>query len=473
MRTRDMSKSLIGVAVLLALSACSTAKYATPADPQIKDFAGLDAVKVTSAAIEVEFWQTLNDQRLSGLIKDALVANHDLRIGLARLNSARALLRESRLNYLPTITASGQAGNARSSADQLPGFTRDQRDGDSYEASIDAVWELDFFGRVRNGVKAARAETAASAADLASLQTVVIGELARAYFEHEGLLQRLEVARNNASNQRDSLQLVQARLDAGRGTEFDTARASAQLQTTLGRIPPLEAQAAIAEHRIAVLTGRAPDALNAELATPAAPVSLPVMVAAGTPGDLLRRRPDVIAAERRLASAAARVGVATADLFPRFTLAGSYGTQAADSSRLGERDSETRLIALGIDWSFLDIGRVRARIAAADAAAEANMVSYEQTVLLAIEETQNAVITYDRALREREHLRAAAADTTRAATLARLRFNGGIVGFLDVLDAERSQLETQDQLAQSETRSATALIALYKSLAGGWPGAAK
>jgi NodT family efflux transporter outer membrane factor (OMF) lipoprotein len=258
-------------------------------------------------------------------------------------------------------------------------------------------------------------------------------------------------------------------LEAGRGTEFDTARASAQLQTTLGRIPPLEAQSAIAEHRIAVLTGRAPDALSTELSKVRTPPTLPVVVAAGTPGDLLRRRPDVIAAERRLASAAARVGVATADLFPRFTIGGSYGTQAADSSNLFQRDSETRLIALGIDWSFLDIGRVRARIAAADATAEANLASYEQTVLQALEETQNAVITYDRALREREHLRAAEADTTHAATLARLRFNGGIIGFLDVLDAERSQLEAQDQLAQSETRSATALIGLYKSLAGGWP----
>jgi multidrug efflux system outer membrane protein len=464
-----MSNRLLGVAMLVALSACSTAKYATPADPAVKDFAGIDAIKVTTAAVEVEFWKSLNDPQLSSLIDDALTANHDLRIGLARLNAARALLRESKLNYLPTITASGQAGNGRSSADQLPGIARENRDGDSYEAAIDAFWELDFFGRVRNSVKAQRAETAATAADLASLQTVVIGELARAYFEHQGLLQRLEVARSNASNQTDSLKLVQARLEAGRGTEFDTARASAQLQTTLGRIPPLEAQAAIAEHRIAVLTGRAPDALSTELSKVGTPPTLPVVVAAGTTGDLLRRRPDVIAAERRLASAAARVGVATADLFPRFTIGGSYGTQAADSSNLFQRDSETRLIALGIDWSFLDIGRVRARIAAADATAEANLASYEQTVLLALEETQNAVITYDRALRERDHLRAAEADTTHAATLARLRFNGGIIGFLDVLDAERSQLEAQDQLAQSETRSATALIALYKSLAGGWP----
>jgi len=469
MRIPDTGVRLLSIAILATLSACSTSKYATPPDPVTKDFAGSEDVKMTTAAIEVEFWKSLNDARLTGLISDALTSNHDLRIGLARLNAARALLRQSRLDYLPTITASGQAGDGRSSAAQLPGVSRADRDAESYEVGIDAVWELDFFGRVRNGVRAQRAETAATAADLASLQVLVVGELARAYFEHEGLLARLTVARNNAVNQRDSLQLVQARLDAGRGTEFDTARASAQLQTTLGRIPPLEAAAAIAEHRIAVLTGRAPDALNAELATPAVAVSLPTIVATGTPGELLRRRPDVIAAERRLSSAASRVGVAKADLFPRFSIGATIGSQATDVDALFERDSETRFVALGIDWSFLDIGRIRARIRAADAAAEANLASYEQTVLQALEEAQNAVVSYDRALREREHLRAAATDTTRAATLARLRFNGGITGFLDVLDAERSQLETQDQLAQSETRSATALIALYKSLAGGWP----
>lgn len=458
------------VTALLCFSACSNAsKYTRPPDPQTAPFVRSADVQVTDAPTQTEFWKALNDARLSGLIDDALSANHDLRIGLGKLNAARALLRESRLDQFPVITASGQAGDGRSSADQLPGVAREDRDARSYQGNIDAFWELDFFGRVRNSVKSQRAEARAAAADLAALQVLVVGELAQAYFDHEGLLARLAVARTNAINQRDSLQLVQARLDAGRGTEFDTARASAQLQSTLARVPALEAAASIAEHRIAVLTGREPDALRTNLETPATPVTLPLIVSAGTPGGLLRRRPDVIAAERRLESAAARIGVATADLFPRFTIGASAGTQASDSSALFERDSETRFVAFGIDWSFLDIGRVRARMAAADANAEANLAAYQQTVLRALEETQNALIRYDRALNEEEHLRLAATDNTRAATLARLRFNGGITGFLDVLEAERSQLDAQDQLAQSEARSATALIALYKSLAGGWP----
>ena len=467
----DCTRSVaVAVTVVLGLSACSYAsKYNRPADPDTAAFVSSGNVQITDAPTEAEFWKTLNDARLSDLVNDTLSANHDLRIGLARLNAARALLRESRLNQFPVITASGQAGDSRSSADQLPGVSREDRDFHTYQGSIDAFWELDFFGRVRNSVKAQRAEARAAAADLATLQILVVSELAQAYFEHEGVLARLNVARTNATNQQESLQLVQARLDAGRGTEFDTARASAQLQSTLARIPALETEAAIAEHRIAVLTGREPQSLRTVLEIPATPVALPTIVAAGTPGDLLRRRPDVIAAERRLEGAAASIGVATADLFPRFTIGASAGTQAIDANRLFERDSETRFVAFGIDWSFLDIGRVRARMAAADANAEANLASYQQTVLQALEETQNSLIRYDRALRERDHLRAAATDNTRAATLARLRFNGGITDFLDVLEAERSQLEAQDQLAQSESRTATALIALYKALAGGWP----
>jgi outer membrane protein TolC len=192
-------------------------------------------------------------------------------------------------------------------------------------------------------------------------------------------------------------------------------------------------------------------------------------ISAGAPGDLLRRRPDVAAAERRLTAATARIGVATADLFPRFTLGGLIGTQAVDTADLFEGSSEQRLVMLGIDWSFLDVGRVRARIAAADADASADLARYEQTVLRAIEETENALVRYARSRAERNHRAEAAQAGAQAAGLARRRFEGGIVDFLEVLDAERSQLEAEDELAQSRTRSATSLVALYRSLAGGWP----
>jgi outer membrane protein TolC len=241
------------------------------------------------------------------------------------------------------------------------------------------------------------------------------------------------------------------------------------LEATLSRIPAFAAALDVTMHRLGVLTGRNPGALVARLdaSTDALP-PLPGAVEAGTPGELLRRRPDVIAAEQRLRAATARIGVATADLFPRFTLAGLVGTQAFDSSALFSRDSETGLMVLGVDWSFLDVGRVRARIAASDAAASGARAQYEKTVLRALEETENALVRYGHARLEDAHLERSALESARAAELAHVRFDAGAADLLDVLDAERSQLQAQDAFADGRTRSATALVDLYRSLAGGW-----
>ena len=418
---------------------------------------------------EAMFWRRFQDPVLSRLVEDALRANHDLRIGLARLDQARALSRQSRFDLFPSVTAEAGAGESRASADQAPGVARADRDTDSRDAAALLSWELDLFGRVRRGVQAQHADSDAVAADLAALQVSVVAELAQAYFELRGRQAQLAVARGNAENQRSSSELVGTWLEAGRGTELDTARADAQLESTLARIPALEAEVAATMHRIAVLTGRAPDALVAELE---AAQPLPVLqdpVAAGLPADLLRRRPDVAAAEHRLEAATARIGVATADLFPRFTLGGLIGSQAASSGDLFERDSETRFLALGVDWSFLDVGRVRARLAAAEAGADEHLARYQQTVLRALEETETALARYRHARSEHTHLSAAALASARGAELARLRFEGGLVDFLQVLDAERTRLEAEDRLAQSQARTANALVAVYRALAGGWP----
>jgi multidrug efflux system outer membrane protein len=421
------------------------------------------------ASTEAAFWQRFEDPLLSALVDDALRANHDLRIGLARLDQARALSRQSRFDLFPTVTAEAGASESRASADQAPGIPRADRDTQSRDAAALLSWELDLFGRVRRGVQAQRADSDAVGADLAALQVSVVAELAQTYFDLRGRQAQLAVARGNAQNQRSSSELVATWLEAGRGTELDTARAQAQLESTLSSIPALEAEVAALMHRLAVLTGRTPDALVPRLET-AQP--LPVLldpVAAGAPADLLRRRPDIAAAEHRLDAATARIGVATADLFPRFTLGGLIGSQAASGGDLFERDSETRLVALGIDWSFLDVGRVRARLAAAEAGADEHLARYQQTVLRALEETETALARYHHARTERVHLEAAAAASARGAELARLRFEGGLVDFLQVLDAERARLESEDRLAQSQARTATALVAVYRAMAGGWP----
>ena len=418
-----------------------------------------------SAPADGAFWQAFGDPQLTALVDDALTANHDLRIALARFDRANALLRNARFDQWPTIDASGRAA----SADQAPGVPRAARDSDAFEAGIGASWELDLFGRVRRGVEAGRAEAAASADDLRALQVAIVGEVATAYLDLRGLQERLRVATENAGNQQHTLALVEARRNAGQDSDFDSARASAQAASTASRIPALEADIAVATHRIAVLTGRTPDALRDALSAARDLPAVPRAIDPGTPADVLRLRPDVSAAEHRLHAATARVGVATADLFPRLTLGGLIGSQAGDVDALFKRDSETRLVALGIDWSFLDIGRVRARIAAADADAELELARYQQTVLRALEDTGNALARFDRAHDEDVELERAARDSARAARLARMRFEAGATGLLDVLDAERTQLQAEDAFAAGRTRTATGAVALYRALAGGWP----
>ncbi len=420
-------------------------------------------------AFDDAFLQGMNDPLLASLVQETLRANHDLRVALARYDRANALLRGTRFDTLPTVTAQGEIADVRSSAGQLPGVPREARDNENWSAGIAASWELDLFGRVRRGIEAGRADADASAADLRALQVAIAGEVARTYVELRGTQERLRVARANRDNQQETLELVQTRLTAGVGTEFDTVRVRAQLEATAARIPALEAREAMAMHRLAVLSGQLPRALVEALSAPKPLPALPARIDAGAPGDLLRRRPDIAAAEARLHAATARIGVATADLFPRFTLGGLIGSQAINSSLLFGRDSETRIVALGIDWSFLDIGRVRARIAAADADAEGELARYRQAVLLALEDTENALVLHARTRVEDAHLERAAIDGAQAARLARVRYESGAASLLEVLDAERTQLQAQDAFAEARTRSVASAVSLYKALAGGWP----
>ena len=462
-----------GLAAAL-LAACTVGPdYVRPTPQEPATFVRADATQSAAvpAAPDDAFWERFGDAELTSLVEEALVANHDLRIALARYDRANALLRGAKFDQIPTIVAQGTASESRLSADQAPGVSREGRDGvESYDIGVAAAWELDVFGRVRRNLEASRADAQAWAQDLASVQVAIVGDVARAYFELRGLQERLRIANDNADNQQETLRLVQARFDAGRGTEFDTSRARAQLEGTRAIVPLLEAQVAVTQHRLAVLTGRTPDALVRELDVVAPLPALPDRLDAGTPGDLLRRRPDVAAAESRLHAATAQIGVQTADLFPRFTLGGLIGSQAADASALFERDSETRFVALGIDWSFLDAGRVRARIAAADADAEGELARYRQAVLLALEDTENALVRHAKARVEDKHREQAALDSTNAARLARVRYDAGAVDLFEVLDAERTRLQAQDAFADARTRTATSVVALYRAMAGGWPG---
>lgn len=475
-----MTRPLIATLAAALLAACAVGpEHVRPAPPTLADafrdpVDGAPAADASAApaAADAAFWNAFGDPLLDALVGEALARNHDLQAALARYDQANALLRGARFDLLPTVVAQGEAASSRASASQAPGEsreTRETRDTDGYSAGVAASWELDLFGRVRRNVEAGRAAAAAQAADLQALQVAIVGEVVANYVEVRGLQERLRVARGNVDNQADTLRLVEARVAAGGGSDFDSARARAQLDTTRATVPALEAALGAAVHRLGVLTGQPPDAWAPRLAEARPLPALPAGPDPDSPGGLLRRRPDIAAAEQRLHAATARIGVATADLFPRFTLSGLIGSQSVDAGRLFERDSETRLVALGIDWSFLDVGRVRARLAAAESGADLALAEYRQAVLLALEDAGNALVRYERSREEDALLERAARDSARAAELARLRFDAGAAGLLDVLDAERTRLQAEDAFAAARARSVAAAAGVYRSFAGGWP----
>ncbi len=464
---------LATLSTCLLLSACMVGpEYRSPAVPEPEAFYGADAEVLALAEPEVLWWTQLQDESLNRLIMRAMRHNHNLRIARANLRAARAVLEGRRFLLYPIVTAG--AGIARqkiseatisTSAAGTGGFDRTQT---FYDAGLDAFWELDFFGRVRRSIEALTADYQAFQARQYSVFISVAAEVARTYVETRGAQYQLAVARRNADNQRKTFELTRTLAAGGRSTALDIARARAQLATTLAIIPPLEAQVAINIHRLSVLVGRPPGALRAKLKVPKALPTIPIIVRIGNPASLLRRRPDVFAAERRLASATARIGVAVADLFPRVSLIGSFGYFSTSISDLLEESTQEYSFGPRLSWAAFDLGRVRARIRAVEASAAGQLAVYERTVLRALEETENAIVRYTREIVRRERLRIASDASEEAARLSRLRYEEGVDSFINVLDAERRLLEAQTQLAVSETEAARALIALYKALGGGW-----
>ncbi|MCI0540701.1 MAG: efflux transporter outer membrane subunit [Verrucomicrobiales bacterium] len=418
----------------------------------------------------VTWWKGFSDTKLDALVERAMARNHDLRIATANVKEARALRRHAVFDLAPTVAAGGSYANSLlSQAAAPPGTPRDAREVEFYDVGFDATWELDLFGRVRRSVQAANAGLGAAEATRLDVLVSVTAEVARNYFELRGLQNQLAVARKNADVQTETLKVTESRLEGGRGTDFDVSRSRSLLNLTLSTIPPLEAAIQRTIHRLGVLTGQQPTALIAELsAREPLPATLPP-IALADPAALLRRRPDIRAAERSLAAATARIGVATADLFPRVTFNGNISLQAETFSGLGNSGADTWSFGPHITWAALDFGHVQARIKAADARTEASLAFYERTVLTALEETEGALVEFGTEQSRQTFLEASAQASQKAAALAHQRYDAGAADFLSVLDAERTLLEAQDRLAASQTRTVTALVAVFKSLGGGVP----
>ena len=455
------------LALTAALAGCAVGpNYVKPDEPVAAKFTGAADAQYSGEEAQARFWTQFSDATLDRLVDEALNANHDLRIALGHLVEARAERRQAQFDLAPTVTMSGGYTNERlSQAQSLTGAPLDAR---FYDVGFDAFWELDFFGRVRRNVEAQSAQVQGAEATLRDAQVSVTAEVARTYFELRGEQTQLAVARRNVDNQRETLQLTQVRLDAGRGTEFDTSRAQSQLSGTLATIGPLEAAIARSIHRLSVLTGREPNALDALLAPERELPTLPQLTAVGDPAGLLRRRPDIRVAERQLAASTALVGVAMGDLFPKVTFTGSFSYSATEPGYLGTSASRGYVVGPRISWAAFDLGRVRAEIAGSRARADVALAGYEQTVLRALEETEDALVTHARTRDSLKDATDAAEASRTAARIARARYEGGRVDFLEVLDAERTQLAAEDSLAQSRTEAATSLIAVYKALGGGW-----
>ena len=463
-----MRSAILGGTILVILTGCAVGPdYHRPSTPVDAHYANAQEPGFAEDATLERYWTSFGDPLLESLVDDAIAHNKDLAAAGANLRAARAARRLAGFDQFPTATFSGGYTHNLYTEQQFPGVDQHDREFDTADAGFDGLWELDLFGRVRRNVEAARADVGVATATLQDARVSVIAEVARDYFVLRGLQDQLALTERNADNQLSTLKLTRVRLEAGRGNELDTARAEAQWRTTLASIPTLQVSIATTMYRLSVLTGRQPVALNERLQPQPFP-DLPPLNSIGTPEVLLRHRPDIRVAERRLAGATARVGVAVGDLFPKVTLTGDIGYSAATFGEFGEAGARFFSVGPSITWAAFDLGRVKARISSARAETDAALANYEGAVLNALEDTEGALIGYGHSQLHRDALAAAAANSDRASVLARKRFEGGLVDFLEVLDAERTALSAELVFSQSRTDAATSLIAVYKALGAGW-----
>lgn len=456
---------------LLAAACASAPDYAAP---DVSALTPATFEESGDAAAPADWWRGFGDATLAALVDDALANNRDLKAAEASVRVAGAAFGAARFDKAPTVRADAQYRRGRTSSEALgatiPGLGGGAAfpDTDLFDAGLSASWELDFWGRVRSSVNAARARYEGAEADYDNALVVVTADVAGAYFSLRGNQRLLDVARRNAEKQRETRDLIISLQEAGRATTLDAVRANAQYEATLATLPPLEASIDAQARRLAVLTGRAPDALAERLAAPAGFPAYAAGPPAGDPADILRQRPDIRGAERALAAATADIGVARADLFPRVRFVGAVGASAATLSGFGDGASLDYGFGPTIEWAAFDLGRVRARIKQSNAAADGALARYEQTVLLALEETANAFTDLAREQERAARLARVVADSGDAAALAQTRYAAGIDDFIAVLDAERSLLAAESDLARSETLVLRNYVGVYRALGGGW-----
>lgn len=414
------------------------------------------------------WWVLFADPVLDRLVEEALRNNTDLRVAAANLRRARAVLRETRSGLFPSVDASASATYSRQAGGQLGFPDAPSTEGMSYDVGIDASYQVDLFGKIRRAIQASRADVGAAQAAFDVSRITVAAETARAYADACSAGEQLAVARETVRIQEQTFDLTRRMMEGGRTTALETGQAGALLEQVRATVPTLEAQRQSALFRLSVMTGRPPADFPREVATcqKAPVVTRPIPVGDGA--TLLARRPDVRQAERELAAATARVGVAVASLYPSVTLGGSAGSSATSLSGLASSDSFRFSVGPLISFSLTNLIVGRTRIAQAEAGAEGALAKFEGSWLKALEETESALTRYARELDRREALRRARAQSAEAARIARLRYQAGRDSFQIVLDAERSLAGIEAELARSETQLSDYSISLFLALGGGW-----
>ncbi len=478
--SKNMKITFLATAIIVVLSGCTVGpRYVKPDSPVPEKFdqaQGAEAVGAAKASMpttttESALWSAFNDPALSALIARAQQENKSIAQAAARLRETRALRGLSFFSWFPTITA-GAEGNKSRASNQDPFIPAGTGITESYKAGFDASWEIDLFGGSRQQKNAIYRETDANAFLLDASRLSVNAEVAQAFFALRGAQQRLKIQTQSIENLQRSDRVLEARLKEGRGNALELAQNRALALQATALLPNIEAEIVRQEQRLGVLTVQPVTAVREVLATSNDMPALPALRSIGTPEEWIQRRPDVRAAEQKFAAANARVGVEIAEYFPKLNLLGAFGWTAQSAGDVGDSGSKRWNYGPSLSWSFLNFGRVRQNVKAAEARADASAALYQETVLLALEDTENALAQYRASNRSQQYLQEATVQSRKARDLAKLRYDEGAADFLSLLDAERTLLSVEDANVQSRTAQATSLALVYKALAGDFAGAA-
>jgi outer membrane protein, multidrug efflux system len=487
---------LILVLWLLAVSGCAVGPNFHPPETKVPTY--WDGQNVITPAqpsktninpVElVEWWSAFKDPTLSSLVETAVRANLDVRLAEARIRQARASLGVAggplwpqasgtvlyERSHSPSaavdtagggVAVAGTSGGSSSKGGSggVPPFR------ELFQAGLDGSWEVDVFGGTRRNIEAAGADLQAAVEDRRDVLVILVGDVGSNYINLRGFQQQIAIAKKNLEAQKHTADIIQKRHDAGFVGGLDVANAKAQVATTAATIPLFESSARAAIYSLGVLLGREPAALEQELAKAAPIPPTPPEIPVGLPSELLRRRPDIRRAEAQIHAATARIGVATADLFPKFFLTGSFGVTTSDVTRIGSL-ANNKFWSFGpsVSWPIFAGGSIYWNIKVQDALQEQALLTYEKTVLTALKDVETALVAYAKQQETRKSLAAAVIENRRAVDLATQLYLAGKSDFLNVSTAQRNLFATEDALSQSTRTVDTNLIALYKALGGGW-----